>query len=118
MVDQAVINAGKCKGKWPDQPLRRRSDRQGSGSRPHRQPGLPKRGKSAKIRATSGRIRGIPAFAPAQAPESEGAKGPGAAQAKPSQVVCTHARIGSYQVHKIVAPIFDPQTARSWRRDW
>ena len=93
-------------------------DARGSGSRPHRQPGLPERGKSAKIRATSGRIRGIPAFAPAQAPESEGAKGPGAAQAKPSQVVCTHARIGSYQVHKIVAPIFDPQTARSWRRDW
>jgi hypothetical protein len=32
----------------------------GSGSRPRRQPGLPERGKSAKIRATSGVIRGIP----------------------------------------------------------
>ena len=32
----------------------------GSGSRPRRQPGLSERGKSAKIRATSGVIRGIP----------------------------------------------------------
>ena len=32
----------------------------GSGSRPRRQPVLPERGKSAKIRATSGVIRGIP----------------------------------------------------------
>jgi hypothetical protein len=32
----------------------------GSGRRPRRQPGLPERGKCAKIRATSGVIRGIP----------------------------------------------------------
>jgi hypothetical protein len=61
MVIPTGGRASKCKGKWPDQPLRTavRAAR-GSGSHPHRQPGLSERGKSAKIRATSGVIRGIP----------------------------------------------------------
>ena len=52
--------ASKCKGNGPISPSAAVRAARGSGSRPRRQPGFPERGKSAKIRATSGVIREIP----------------------------------------------------------